>query len=96
MLDATHGYTTTDGREIRCGLMEMRTVTVRFGGVTAIKDIPSNRGSRETCSMTARRSSGRGWDLTGGDGRPGASIATSTFKSASAIDADIRRGEAAV
>ncbi len=33
------GYTTPDGRTIGGVLMEMRNITLRFGGVTAIKDI---------------------------------------------------------
>ena len=35
----TTGYITEDGREIGGVLMEMRNITLRFGGVTAIKDI---------------------------------------------------------
>ncbi len=33
------GYTTADGREIGGVLMDLRNITLRFGGVTAIKDI---------------------------------------------------------
>lgn len=33
------GYTTEDGRKIGGVLMEMRNITLRFGGVVAIKDI---------------------------------------------------------
>lgn len=33
------GYTTEDGRKIGGVLMEMRNITLRFGGVTAIQDI---------------------------------------------------------
>ncbi|WJY22289.1 ABC transporter ATP-binding protein [Fontisubflavum oceani] len=33
------GYTTADGREIGGVVMEMRNITLRFGGVVAIKDI---------------------------------------------------------
>ena len=32
-------YTTSDGRQIGGVLMEMRNITLRFGGVVAIKDI---------------------------------------------------------
>jgi len=32
-------YTTADGRKIGGVVMEMRNITLRFGGVTAIKDI---------------------------------------------------------
>lgn len=35
----TEGYTTADGRKIGGVLMEMTNITLRFGGVTAIKDI---------------------------------------------------------
>ena len=40
MLDAAQeGYTTADGRKIGGVVMEMRNITLRFGGVVAIKDI---------------------------------------------------------
>ena len=40
MLDgATEGYTTADGRKIGGVLMEMKNITLRFGGVKAITDI---------------------------------------------------------
>jgi branched-chain amino acid transport system ATP-binding protein len=39
MKDTTQGYTTADGRKIGGMLMEMRNITLRFGGVVAIKDI---------------------------------------------------------
>jgi len=39
MLDSAEGYTTADGRKIGGVLMEMRNITLRFGGVEAIKDI---------------------------------------------------------
>ncbi len=40
MLDAgADGWTTADGREIGKVLMEMKNITLRFGGVTAIEDI---------------------------------------------------------
>jgi branched-chain amino acid transport system ATP-binding protein len=40
MLDAgTDGYVTEDGRKIGGVLMEMKNITLRFGGVEAIKDI---------------------------------------------------------
>ena len=39
MLDKTEGYTTADGRQIGGVLMEMKNITLRFGGVVAIKDI---------------------------------------------------------
>jgi len=38
-LDQTDGYTTPDGRTIGGVVMEMRNITLKFGGVTAIKDI---------------------------------------------------------
>ena len=37
MADA--GYTTADGRKIGDAMMDMRNITLRFGGVEAIKDI---------------------------------------------------------
>ena len=39
MLDQTQGYTTEDGRKIGGVVMEMKNITLRFGGVVAIKDI---------------------------------------------------------
>ena len=39
MLDAADSYQTPDGRTIGGVLMEMRNITLRFGGVVAIKDI---------------------------------------------------------
>ena len=39
MLDSTEGYTTADGRKIGGVVMEMKNITLRFGGVVAIKDI---------------------------------------------------------
>jgi len=39
MLDQTEGYTTADGRKIGGVVMEMKNITLRFGGVVAIKDI---------------------------------------------------------
>ncbi|MEM9578901.1 MAG: ABC transporter ATP-binding protein [Pseudomonadota bacterium] len=39
MLDQTDGYVTEDGRKIGGVLMEMKNITLRFGGVEAIKDI---------------------------------------------------------
>ncbi|MEO9685577.1 MAG: ABC transporter ATP-binding protein [Tateyamaria sp.] len=39
MLDQTDGYTTADGRKIGPVVMEMKNITLRFGGVEAIKDI---------------------------------------------------------
>ena len=39
MLDQTQGYTTADGRQIGPVVMEMKNITLRFGGVEAIKDI---------------------------------------------------------
>ncbi|MEL7395170.1 MAG: ABC transporter ATP-binding protein [Pseudomonadota bacterium] len=39
MLDAEQGYTTEDGRKIGGVVMEMKNITLRFGGVVAIKDI---------------------------------------------------------
>ncbi|MEM8774745.1 MAG: ABC transporter ATP-binding protein [Pseudomonadota bacterium] len=39
MLDASEGYTTEDGRKIGGVVMEMKNITLRFGGVMAIKDI---------------------------------------------------------
>ena len=40
MLDAMTGnYTTADGRKIGGVLMEMKNITLRFGGVEAIKNI---------------------------------------------------------
>ena len=38
-LDTADGYTTPDGRQIGGVLMEMKNITLRFGGVVAIKDI---------------------------------------------------------
>ena len=39
MLDQADGYVTADGRKIGGVVMEMRNITLRFGGVEAIKDI---------------------------------------------------------
>ncbi|MGD9863824.1 MAG: ABC transporter ATP-binding protein [Pseudodonghicola sp.] len=39
MLDQAEGYTTADGRRIGGVVMEMKNITLRFGGVVAIKDI---------------------------------------------------------
>ena len=39
MLDATESYTTEDGRRIGGVVMEMKNITLRFGGVVAIKNI---------------------------------------------------------
>ena len=39
MKDMTEGYTTPDGRQIGGVMMEMKNITLRFGGVVAIKDI---------------------------------------------------------
>jgi len=39
MLDQTQGYITEDGRKIGGVVMEMKNITLRFGGVVAIKDI---------------------------------------------------------
>ncbi|AUH32735.1 ABC transporter ATP-binding protein [Paracoccus tegillarcae] len=37
--EATSGYTTADGRQIGGTLMDMKNITLRFGGVEAIKNI---------------------------------------------------------
>jgi len=39
MLDQTEGYMTADGRQIGPVVMEMKNITLRFGGVEAIRDI---------------------------------------------------------
>ena len=39
MKDIEDGYTTADGRKIGPVVMEMQNITLRFGGVVAIKDI---------------------------------------------------------
>jgi len=39
MLDASDSYVTEDGRTIGGVVMEMKNITLRFGGVVAIKDI---------------------------------------------------------
>ncbi|SOC13926.1 ABC transporter ATP-binding protein [Rhodobacter maris] len=39
MKDMIEGYTTADGRQIGGVLMELKNITLRFGGVVAIKDI---------------------------------------------------------
>ncbi|MGR3416255.1 ABC transporter ATP-binding protein [Paracoccus sp. (in: a-proteobacteria)] len=39
MLDRTEGYTAPDGRQIGGVLMELKDITLRFGGVVAIKEI---------------------------------------------------------
>src|SRR6056297_2315310 len=39
MLDASEGFTTEDGRKIGGVMMDLRNITLRFGGVEAIKDI---------------------------------------------------------
>ena len=40
-VQAEDGYTTADGRKIGGVLMEMKDITLRFGGVMAIEDILS-------------------------------------------------------
>lgn len=42
MTQAVKPYTTADGRKIGDVLMEMKNITLRFGGVVAIKDISFN------------------------------------------------------
>ena len=39
MLSTTEGYMTPDGRQIGGVVMEMKNITLKFGGVTAIEDI---------------------------------------------------------
>ena len=39
VLDQSEGYVTEDGRKIGAVVMEMKNITLRFGGVVAIKDI---------------------------------------------------------
>ncbi|WP_163847444.1 ABC transporter ATP-binding protein [Pseudooceanicola aestuarii] len=39
MPDQSEGYVTADGRKIGAVVMEMQNITLRFGGVVAIKDI---------------------------------------------------------
>ena len=39
MLDQEQGYVTADGCQVGGTVMDMRNITLRFGGVTAIKDI---------------------------------------------------------
>ncbi|GHG81971.1 ABC transporter ATP-binding protein [Pseudodonghicola xiamenensis] len=39
MLDQAEGFVTADGRKIGGVVMEMKNITLRFGGVVAIKDI---------------------------------------------------------
>ncbi|MFT6222445.1 MAG: branched-chain amino acid transport system ATP-binding protein [Paracoccaceae bacterium] len=39
MKDIAEGYTTADGRKIGGVMMEMKNITLKFGGVVAIKDI---------------------------------------------------------
>ena len=39
MLDNVQGYTTEDGRKIGGVIMEVRNITLRFGGVIALKDV---------------------------------------------------------
>src|SRR6056297_3634211 len=39
MLDTAEGFVTADGRQIGPVVMEMRNITLRFGGVEAIKNI---------------------------------------------------------
>ena len=38
-MNTDEGYITEDGRKIGGVVMEMKNITLRFGGVTAIKDI---------------------------------------------------------
>ena len=38
-MNKTDDYVTADGRTIGAVVMEMKNITLRFGGVTAIKDI---------------------------------------------------------
>ena len=39
MLDSQEGYVTADGRQIGGVVLELKNITLRFGGVVAIKDI---------------------------------------------------------
>ena len=38
-MSTTEGYMTADGRQIGGVVMEMKNITLKFGGVTAIEDI---------------------------------------------------------
>ena len=40
-MNNSDGYVTDDGRTIGGVVMEMKNITLRFGGVTAIEDITS-------------------------------------------------------
>ncbi|MDO7618186.1 MAG: ABC transporter ATP-binding protein, partial [Planktomarina temperata] len=39
MFDQAESFVTADGRTIGSVMMEMKNITLRFGGVVAIKDI---------------------------------------------------------
>ena len=42
MKDIQDGLVTADGRRIGSVVMELKNITLKFGGVTAIKDISFN------------------------------------------------------
>ena len=68
MLDQTEGYTTADGRQIGPVVMEMKNITLRFGGVVAIKDISFDIHEGEIRAIpasTPRSWVGPGWVVGG-------------------------------
>ena len=53
------GYTTPDGRTIGPVVLEMRNITLRFGGVTAIKDISFDIREGEVVALLGRNGAGK-------------------------------------
>ena len=50
-MNTDDGYITEDGRKIGGVVMEMKNITLRFGGVTAIKDITFDIREGEILSL---------------------------------------------
>ena len=54
MFDQAESFVTPDGRTIGAVMMEMKNITLRFGGVVAIKDISFDvREGRNPCDYRA-------------------------------------------
>ena len=65
MLDSTEGYTTSDGRKIGGVVMEMKNITLRFGGVVAIKDISFDIREGEIRAIIGPNGAGKSSMLNG-------------------------------